>query len=208
MLSMTMTTQIISLATSDQKPETIAMNNSSAPENSITMTVDNPLPHINSTLTPESTNNVVVEESVITSPVTNNKEQVVTDKNENIQNSKTTTDVFIVPTTVFSIDDASRGGSATFNGDKTEVVIPSNTFIDKYGRPIEGKVDMKYREMLNPDNINIRWIDITASQNGTPVNIQTGKQITIKINTTEETPNTTYVCFVNKKQYGVIVKSK
>jgi hypothetical protein len=176
----------------------------------LTPTIENPIPSISA---PETTNSVIVEESVVTKPAV---------KQPKVTNPVTTPVVVnqeIVPTTPFYIDDAGRGGWAIFPSG-TEVIIPPHYFVDKYGSPVDGRVDLKYRELRNPvdfyfgeqvintkENTNLIIIDIEAYQGGVPVNIRGGKLITIKLKTTEA-DNNTYLCYVNKTQCGVITKNK
>lgn len=72
---------------------------------------------------------------------------------------------------VFSID---AGEEVTLNtGNGTTITIPANALVDAQGNPVEGKVDISYRDYLEPMDILLSGIPMTFDSGGVVNQFQT-----------------------------------
>lgn len=68
--------------------------------------------------------------------------------------------------------DANTGGLINYKTG-TIITIPKDAFIDKYGKIVEGNVDVKYRELSSPEDLFIAGIPMSYDSSGQSVNLQT-----------------------------------
>lgn len=82
-----------------------------------------------------------------------------------------------VPYASFSVD-ASQGGTWTASSGTT-IKVPAGVFVDAQGNPVNGKVDIKYREFHDAADIILSGITMKYNENGAKEDFQTAGMMEI-----------------------------
>ncbi len=109
----------------------------------------------------------------------------------------------------------------------TIIRVPENAFVDKNGNPVQGKVDVKYREFNDPTAIYLSGIpmtyqaegkefqfksagmfQITAEQNGEEVLINPDRPLEVELNSYDDGENFNYYAFDEKANVWETIKNE